>query len=241
MDRTMSVDGGSGGTSGKPTREQLQAAYGESIPDLIAPGLRVLFIGINPSLYSAAVGHHFARPGNRFWPALHGAGFTDRLLAPAEERLLLEHGYGITNLVDEATARADELTHEELVRGSKRLAEGPALSPSLGRLSRHLDVSIGGRSTREVSRSAEGQIRRLARVAVTESQRTQPRTTSFRASCGCSASCVCEAIPLPDAKARLMARARIERRRSCRRGCGPAALEPFQPVVSEDGELDARD
>ena len=109
-------------TSGKPTREQLQAAYGESIPDLIAPGLRVLFIGINPSLYSAAVGHHFARPGNRFWPALHGAGFTDRLLAPAEERLLLEHGYGITNLVDEATARADELTHEDLVRGSKRLA-----------------------------------------------------------------------------------------------------------------------
>ena len=108
-------------TSGKPTREQLQAAYGESIPDLIAPGLRMLFIGINPSLYSAAVGHHFARPGNRFWPALHGAGFTDRLLAPAEERLLLEHGYGITNLVDEATARADELTHEDLVGAASAL------------------------------------------------------------------------------------------------------------------------
>jgi TDG/mug DNA glycosylase family protein len=106
---------------GKPNRAQVLAARGKTIPDVIAPGLRVLFCGINPSLYSAAVGHHFARPGNRFWPALHAAGFTDRLLAPGEQRLLLEHGYGITNLVDAATASADELTPAALKAGATRL------------------------------------------------------------------------------------------------------------------------
>jgi TDG/mug DNA glycosylase family protein len=105
----------------RPTREQLLAAYGKTIRDLIAPDLRVLFIGINPSLYSAAVGHHFARPGNRFWPTLYGAGFTDRLLAPAEERLLLDRGYGITNLVDGATAQAAELTEQDLSTGVRHL------------------------------------------------------------------------------------------------------------------------
>src|SRR5438132_2123675 len=88
----------------KPTRVEIAAAMGRRIPDVIAPGLRVLFCGINPSLYSAAVGHHFARPGNRFWPALHRAGLTDRLLSPFEDRLLLERGYGVTNLVRRATA-----------------------------------------------------------------------------------------------------------------------------------------
>jgi double-stranded uracil-DNA glycosylase len=106
----------------KPTPEQLRAAYGKSIRDVIAPGLRILFVGINPGLYSGAVGHHFARPGNRFWPALYGAGFTDRLLAPAEERLLLEKGYGITNVVNRATAQAAELTEADLSDGIKRLA-----------------------------------------------------------------------------------------------------------------------
>jgi double-stranded uracil-DNA glycosylase len=91
------------------------------VPDVIAPGLEVLFCGINPSLYSAAVGHHFARPGNRFWPALHAAGFTDRLLSPAEDRELLRHGYGLTNLVGRATAAADEVTAAELVAGARRL------------------------------------------------------------------------------------------------------------------------
>jgi TDG/mug DNA glycosylase family protein len=105
----------------QPTPEQLRVAYGKSIPDIIAPNLRLLFVGINPSLYSAAVGHHFARPGNRFWPTLHGAGFTDRLLAPSEQKVLLERGYGITNVVDGATARADELTLEDLSSGIKRL------------------------------------------------------------------------------------------------------------------------
>jgi TDG/mug DNA glycosylase family protein len=91
------------------------------VPDVIAPGLRVLFCGINPGLYSGAVRHHFARPGNRFWPTLHAAGFTDRLLSPFEERELLQRGYGITNLVERATATADELTEEELIAGAGRL------------------------------------------------------------------------------------------------------------------------
>ncbi|HEX2219885.1 MAG TPA: G/U mismatch-specific DNA glycosylase [Gemmatimonadales bacterium] len=105
----------------RPTRAELLAAAGRTVPDLVAPRLRVLFCGINPGLYSGATGHHFARPGNRFWPALRAAGFTDRLLAPAEEHLLLERGYGITNLVARATAGADELTREELRAGRRRL------------------------------------------------------------------------------------------------------------------------
>ena len=91
------------------------------MPDLIAPGLDILFCGINPGLYSAATGHHFARPGNRFWPALHAAGFTDRLLKPWEEQLLLQDGIGITNLVPRATATAAELTADELRAGRQRL------------------------------------------------------------------------------------------------------------------------
>lgn len=98
------------------------AAAGKSVPDVIAAGLHVLFCGINPSLYTAAVGYHFARPGNRFWPALHASGFTDRQLAPNEERELLALGYGITNVVARATARADELPSAEIVAGGRDLA-----------------------------------------------------------------------------------------------------------------------
>src|SRR5688572_26693427 len=105
----------------KPTRTDLLAAKDKTIRDVIAPGLRVLFCGINPGLYSGATGHHFARPGNRFWPTLHQAGFTPRLLHPSEERELLTYGYGITNLVPRATATADELSPEELVAGQRRL------------------------------------------------------------------------------------------------------------------------
>jgi len=83
----------------------------------------VLFCGINPSLYSAAVGHHFARPGNRFWPTLHGAGFTDRLLSPFEDGLLPEFGLGCTNLVPRATAQAGELAPAELRAGGERLRD----------------------------------------------------------------------------------------------------------------------
>jgi TDG/mug DNA glycosylase family protein len=106
----------------KPTPEEIRAAFGKTIPDIIAPNLQVLFCGINPSLYSAAVGHHFARPGNRFWRSLHGAGFTERLLTPFEDGDLLQFGYGLTNLVERATARADELDAEELIVGHKQLA-----------------------------------------------------------------------------------------------------------------------
>jgi TDG/mug DNA glycosylase family protein len=102
----------------KPTREEIRAAYGKRVPDVIAPGLKVLFCGINPGLYSGAVGHHFARPGNRFWPALCAAGFTPRQLSPFEERLLLDYGYAITNIVDRATGSAGELTKEELRSGA---------------------------------------------------------------------------------------------------------------------------
>jgi len=105
----------------RPTKEELQAAYDRSIPDVIAPGLRVLFCGINPSLYSGATGHHFARPGNRFWPALHRSGFTERQLDPSEKDELLGCGLGITNLVNRATANAAELEDDELKRGARRL------------------------------------------------------------------------------------------------------------------------
>lgn len=105
----------------KPTKEQLLAATGKTVRDVIAPDLRVLFCGINPGLYTAAVGHHFARPGNRFWPALYAGGFTSRILSPFEERELLKSGYGITNVVPRTTASADMLTKEEIVAGGKRL------------------------------------------------------------------------------------------------------------------------
>lgn len=105
----------------KPTREQLLAARDKTVRDVIAPNLRVLFCGINPGLYTAAVGHHFARPGNRFWPALYAGGFTDKLLSPFDERELLKTGYGITNVVMRTTASADELTREEIVTGGEQL------------------------------------------------------------------------------------------------------------------------
>ena len=105
----------------KPTKEQLLAATEKTVRDVIAPDLRVLFCGINPGLYTAAVGHHFARPGNRFWPALYAAGFTDRLLSPFDEHELLKSGYGITNVVQRATATADLLTKEEMLEGGVRL------------------------------------------------------------------------------------------------------------------------
>lgn len=108
-------------TPWKPTKEQLIAAANKTVPDVIAPRLRVLFSGINPGLYTAAVGHHFARPGNRFWPALHAGGFTERLISPFDERLLLKSGYGITNVVQRASATADQLSTDELREGCAQL------------------------------------------------------------------------------------------------------------------------
>jgi len=105
----------------RPTKAELQAAVGNTVPDVIAHGLVVLFVGINPGLYSAAVAHHFARPGNRFWPALYESGFTPCLLRPDEDGELLRWGLGITNLVSRATAAASELSAEELRRGRATL------------------------------------------------------------------------------------------------------------------------
>ena len=107
----------------RPGREELLAAAANTVPDVIAPGLRVLFCGINPGLYTAYSGHHFAGPGNRFWPTLHAAGFTPRRLDASEEHELLEHGYGVTNLVARATATAAELSSRELAEGARILEE----------------------------------------------------------------------------------------------------------------------
>src|SRR6476659_3146252 len=97
-------------TPWKPTKAQLAAAHNKLVPDLIAKNLIVLFAGINPGLYTAAIGRHFGRPGNRFWPALYAGGFTLRLFSPFEGSLFLDLKFGITNVVERPTARADELT-----------------------------------------------------------------------------------------------------------------------------------
>jgi TDG/mug DNA glycosylase family protein len=116
--------------SARPSAADLAAARDLTIPDVIAPGLRVLFSGINPGLYSAATGYHFARPGNRFWPALHRSGFTPRQFRPDEQEQLLGLGLGITNIVARATARADELTAQELRAGGRELlAKAARLRP----------------------------------------------------------------------------------------------------------------
>lgn len=108
---------------GYPTPADLAAAEGKSVPDVVGPDLDVLFCGVNPGLWTAAVGHHFARPGNRFWKALHLSGFTSRQLDPAEERALLADRLGITNIVDRASRAAAELTRQELHQGAISLSE----------------------------------------------------------------------------------------------------------------------
>src|ERR1700754_4712410 len=107
-------------------REELEAARSRLLPDVLPgpadPRLRIMFCGINPGLVSAATGHHFARPGNRFWPALYGAGLTPRLLHPAEQGELRALGLGVTNVAPRATARADELSRAELLAGGALLS-----------------------------------------------------------------------------------------------------------------------
>ncbi|AQA15321.1 G/U mismatch-specific DNA glycosylase [Streptomyces malaysiensis] len=102
---------------------ELEAARDRLVPDVVADGLRVLFCGINPGLMTAATGHHFARPGNRFWPTLHASGFTPRQLHPSEQSELVRYGLGITNVVARASARADELSDEEYREGGRILEE----------------------------------------------------------------------------------------------------------------------
>src|SRR4051812_26390196 len=105
----------------KPSKEDLRDAVNRTTEDLIDYDLKILFCGINPGIYSGATGFHFARPGNRFWKALHLAEFTDRQLHPSEEHELLERGYGITSFVKRTTARADELSSQEIIEGGKFL------------------------------------------------------------------------------------------------------------------------
>ena len=105
----------------KPSKAQLEAAASKRLRDLLAPNLQVVFCGINPGLYSAAIGHNFGRPGNRFWPALFASGFTPRLFSPFEDRLLLELGLGMTNVVPRTTATADQLRPAELTAGGQAL------------------------------------------------------------------------------------------------------------------------
>jgi TDG/mug DNA glycosylase family protein len=132
-----------------PDRDALRAAAARTLDDVVAPGLRILFVGINPGLYSGATGHHFARPGNRFWPTLHAAGLTPRRLTPCEERALLAHGLGVTNLVRRTTASAAELGPDELVRGGRRLARVVArLRPAI--------VAVLGLSTYRVAFARPG-------------------------------------------------------------------------------------
>ena len=107
----------------RPTPAEIAAAVDRTIPDVVGDRMRVLFSGINPSLYSAATGHHFARPGNRFWPALHRSGFTPTQLHPSQQHRLPDMGLGITNVVARATARADQLSPAELIEGGRILAE----------------------------------------------------------------------------------------------------------------------
>ena len=111
-------------------RQQVVAA--KPLPDVVGRGLRVLFVGINPGLRSAEVGHNFAGPGNRFWKALHLAGFTPRVFAPEEDVLLPELGIGITNIADRPTRAASELSVEELRTGAAQLeALAGELAPRL--------------------------------------------------------------------------------------------------------------
>ncbi len=105
----------------KPSKEDLRDAINRTTEDLIDYDLKVLFCGINPGIWSGATGLHFAKPGNRFWKALHLGGFTDRILHPSEEHELLENGYGITSFVKRTTSRADELSKEEYIAGGKNL------------------------------------------------------------------------------------------------------------------------
>jgi len=107
----------------RPTKAELDAARDREIPHVLRRGLALVFVGINPGLWSGATGHHFAKPGNRFWPTLHRAGFTDRQLAPHEDVLLPRYGLGVTNLVGRTTARADELTAAEVREGGLALGE----------------------------------------------------------------------------------------------------------------------
>ena len=158
----------------RPTAAELEAARDKPIEDLIAPGLEILFVGINPGLYSGATGHHFARPGNRFWRAIHEAGLTSSLLSPDRQGELLTCGIGITNLVNRTTARADELTADELRAGAETLTDKveryePAKVAFLG-VSR---IPRGLRRTERRSRPPGASARRQRGVGTAQPERPE--------------------------------------------------------------------
>lgn len=111
------------GSPWRPNKKQLEAARKKKVPDLYLPNTSVVFCGINPGLYSAAVGHHFAGPGNLLWPTLFASDFTPRLFTAFDANELLSLGFGITNLVARTTATADELDHDELHRGARQVTK----------------------------------------------------------------------------------------------------------------------
>ena len=145
------------------TRTELLDYRDAEVPDLLGPGLRLLFVGINPGLWSAATGTHFARPGNRFYPALAAAGITDRLIyagegmTEADRRHLVSRGIGITNIVPRASARADELDKEELKEGALRLADRVAtLAPRVVAVAGITAYRVGfGRPKAQLGRQPE--------------------------------------------------------------------------------------
>ena len=138
----------------KPTREQLAASQGKTVPDLLAPDLRVLFVGINPGLYSAAISHHFGRPGNRFWPALFASGFVPRLLSPFEEGELLALRLGVTNIVSRASARATNCPPRNLRRRDYPDGQGAEIPAAVCRLPGRDRVSGGVQSAQGGNRTA---------------------------------------------------------------------------------------
>ena len=138
----------------KPTKQQLLASVNGTVPDVIAPNLKVLFVGINPGLYSAATRRHFARPGNRFWPALRDGGFTDGLMSPFDNEKLLARGYGITNIVRRATNAADELSKDEIIRGAKTLVR------KIHKFQPHIVAILGVGSYRTAFKRPDAQIGR---------------------------------------------------------------------------------
>jgi TDG/mug DNA glycosylase family protein len=142
------------GASPRPSPADLQAARGRTLPDLLAEDLSVVFCGINPGLWSAATGHHFARPGNRFWPALHASGFTGALLRPDEQERLLDLGLGLTNICPRATARADELSRQELREGAA------ALRDKVARLRPHWLAVVGVTAYRVAFESSSARVGR---------------------------------------------------------------------------------
>lgn len=107
----------------RPTKQDLLAAANKTVPDIIGTNLKILFCGINPGLYTAAIGHHFGKPGNRFWQALYLTGFTPRLYSPFEDQKLLNLGFGITNLVSRSTATAAEISNQEFKTGGEILVD----------------------------------------------------------------------------------------------------------------------